>query len=104
VRPILLCALLAIACMAPTCIPVPGPAPGPDASTVVDGGADAPEANCATACARLGELGCPEAKPSCEPVCRKVLATRLTPFDVACVSRAVNVEAVRTCPAIRCAP
>ena len=83
-----LSALLALslsACM----LPVPDPPPAP-----------APIATCATACARGTELGCTWATPTpngtpCADVC--AMASRIAPWNVACLTTATSCEAANTC-------
>lgn len=53
-------------------------------------------ATCASACARLEELGC-AAGPRCVPACENVQASGVFSYDVGCLSRAADCEAADVC-------
>jgi hypothetical protein len=58
--------------------------------------------DCASACARLRELGCPEAEntaggATCEQVCDNVQSSGIVSWDLACRSRAPSCPAVDLC-------
>jgi hypothetical protein len=57
-----------------------------------------------TACAKLGELGCPESKPTATVTCPDLfrLATRLQDMRVDCITAADSITAVRACRTVRC--
>ena len=98
---LLLCALLAGASCREH------PAPIVTAETLDAGDPARSLATCASACARLATLSCPEGRPtpsgaSCLEVCLAARASRIA-LPIACVSRAKDVAAVRTC-GVRCAP
>jgi hypothetical protein len=70
--------------------PVPPPAPIPGAPS------------CATACARLEELGCPAAKPtpaggSCVRVCENIEDSGIIRYGVACVTTATTCDGADHC-------
>ena len=76
------------------CAPAPV-APGPQP-------VDAAPGACVDACARLAELGCPEAEPtpdggSCVDVCVNVEQSGYVTLDPACIARATNCDAVNAC-------
>lgn len=78
----------------PTPVADAGPPPAPvDASTPA-----------VAACANLAALGCPEgAAATCAPTIDHVLAVKLTPLNVACLTSAKSKTAVRACgPFVRC--
>ena len=108
--------LLVAACMLLTACPPPpkpvptdadaAPAPTQDAST--DAPVDAaPAKPCVSACARLSELGCPEALPvdggsTCLQICEQAEATGKFNLKPQCISAAKTVEEVRACGSVRC--
>lgn len=77
------------------CPTKPQPAPPPP---VLDGG------TCASACANLKALGCPEADadPPCETVCAKVQAFEMTDLRLACLTAARTKAEARACKSVKC--
>lgn len=82
-----------VALLVGACSPQPFPLdpprpPPPDAGTLSD---------CELACARLAELGCPEAKPtpagaSCVDVCWNAEDSGVVTLDPACVARTTSCD------------
>jgi len=117
----LLAALALCACQSchPVFGPFPGPAPQPEPPSpwdgpTPDGAADAgppapppapsPGSSCADACAKLGALGCVEAKPTakgatCSEVCQNTLGSPVS-MQPDCVVRAPDCAAAEACQAI----
>jgi len=81
---------LALAAALLACSPTPGPQPPP-----------APEA-CEAACARLAELGCPEAAPTpdggmCTDVCLNVELSGYATANPRCIAEAESCAAIDLC-------
>lgn len=62
-------------------------------------------ATCETACVRLAELGCPEARmtpdgTTCPTACHR--AERYVDLRHACIVHAASVDDVRACGTVRC--
>jgi len=79
-------------CPRPIPPPVP-PTPDADAGAV---------ASCASACARLQQLGCPAGRPTpkgvpCVEVCEDVNSSGLIVWDFDCVARALTCGATDRC-------
>jgi hypothetical protein len=117
-RRVLLAAILGLLSMAPTCVPTPTPQP-PDPvvvdATILEDAAAQPEAStpdvvitdasatvCGRACANLATLKCASGGPTCEIACTKIVATKLTPFDAACITAAASQAAVLKCKGGSC--
>lgn len=85
-------------------------APGPVTPDAADGGGivivDVDGGACAAACARLGALGCPEAKTTdggttCADLCERTQAGAMVDLHPECVAGAADVAAVKRC-GVRC--
>ena len=85
----------------------------PENPTDPDGGAppialvEAGAGDCASACANLSALGCPEGNPSggksCAETCEHTQSTHLTDLKPACLSAARTVADARACGSVACA-
>lgn len=89
---VLLCAVSLVACPYTDKPPAP---PQPDAS---DSGAP----TCASMCANLSAMGCPEGAAGCDATCRHVQVTRLTDLPIACLSAARSKPEARACGSLAC--
>lgn len=101
-RTVLALALVATVACSSSPPPAPNAPDEPDAAA-----ARGSSARCEKACARLSELGCPEARPtssgeSCPRVCLKALELRPLPLE--CWAGAGDVPSARGCGSLRCGP
>ncbi len=87
-----------LACIHPT-PPIPVVPDQPDAAVEPD----APVSACASACANLGRLGCPEGlEGNCTTVCERAQATKLTDLKPECLAGAGTPGEARACGTVRC--
>jgi hypothetical protein len=85
-----LCASLLLVLSCSPTLPRPAPTPDPGAST------------CDSACTKLRELGCDEAKPtakgaSCEQVCLNVMTSGVIAWNLGCRSAVTTCAAADAC-------
>ncbi len=62
---------------------------------------------CASACAKLADLGCPESKQvpggkSCEDICRQAEESGQMRMKPDCIATSKSVEDARACGSVRC--
>ena len=86
-----------------TCTPIPGPGPGPGPTTTTFTLTN--PATCEDACKRLGELGCPAAKPTekgttCTEVCENAEHSGLTLWGTRCMVRATSCAEADACGSV----
>jgi hypothetical protein len=54
-------------------------------------------ATCATACARMHDLGCGGGGPRCVPACENAAASGIISYDVMCLTAAETCAAIEIC-------
>lgn len=64
---------------------------------------DPGDATCATACARVQELGCGSG-PRCVPACENVQASGVFAYDVGCLTRAPSCAVIDACFSLNAIP
>lgn len=99
---LLLFAMLAC-CHSPAPVP-PAPEAGDASAEAEAPDASLPGVTCASACANLAQLGCPEGiSPKCVPTCERIQGSRITDVKPDCLATAKDKAAVRACGlSVRC--